>query len=253
MEISIAQVQIFLLALTRVLAILAQIPVLSGTGVPNQVKIALGILFTMVISPGQYLPVEAPTLSFIPLGMALLNELIIGLLAGFAINITFSAFQMAAKVMEIGSGFGSGQMFNPALGNVGSALDQLFVMISVMFFFASDGYHIFFIGLQRTFEIFPIMSGIPDFTIVKVFSNFSILIFAAVQMALPVFAAIILADLTLGLLARVAPQIQVFFLGLPLKIWLGLIAMYLTIQIMLPIMESIFGSMGNRMLNILGN
>jgi flagellar biosynthetic protein FliR len=74
------------------------------------------------------------------------------------------------------------------------------------------------------------------------------LIAAGIQMALPVMGALLLADITLGLLSRVAPQVQVFFLGLPLKIGLGMVALSMTFAIAFPVMGDLFRNIGTRML-----
>jgi flagellar biosynthetic protein FliR len=78
------------------------------------------------------------------------------------------------------------------------------------------------------------------------------LIVAGAQMALPVVGTLLLTDITLGLLARVAPQIQVFFLGLPLKIGIGLFAMMLTMAIAIPRIGDLYARMGPRMLQLIG-
>jgi flagellar biosynthetic protein FliR len=85
--------------------------------------------------------------------------------------------------------------------------------------------------------------------IISVFSN---MILSAFQLALPVMGAILLADLTLGLLAKVAPQIQVFFLGLPVKVWLGVVALGLSYSAILPLAGKIFQQMSQRMLYLIG-
>jgi flagellar biosynthesis protein FliR len=252
MVVSVPQAQIFFLALTRILAIIVQLPYFGSQIVPNQYKLALGVVLAMIVIPWEPLPADAQIMPFFEFAFAVLQELMIGLLAGFAATLTFGAFQMVGKVLELGSGFGSGQIFNPTLGDVGSAYDQLFLIVVMIYFLLTNGHHIFLMGLKATFNVLPVHSPFPSITIDRLLYYLSSLMTSAIQMALPVMAALFLTDMTLGLLARVAPQIQVFFLGLPVKIWIALIALALSFEIILPFAGNAIENIGKRMLGLLG-
>ncbi|NPV84683.1 MAG: flagellar biosynthetic protein FliR [Anaerolineae bacterium] len=252
MLISVAQFQLFFLALTRVLAIMVQMPFIGGALVPNKFKLALGVTLTMIIVPWQSLSSDQAITPLLPFVFAILREMIIGLLAGFAVNLTFGAFQMAGKLMEVGSGFSAGQIFNPTLGEMSSSYDQLFMMILFIYFFSVDGHHAFIVGLTKTFEVLPVGASVAGLSPDRLLRIFAQLISSAFQMALPIMGAILLADLTLGLLAKVAPQIQVFFLGLPVKVWMGIFALGLSFTVLIPVAGRIIKAMGPRMIEILG-
>jgi len=253
MIISVAQAQLFLLALTRILAIIVQIPVLGGSLIPTQVRIAFGIVLAVVITPWTVqLPATATELPLLGLVSALFNELIIGILAGFAASLTFNALQIAGEMITQSSGFGSGRVLNPLLEQSGSALDQFFVYIAILIFMTINGHHTVIMAIQRTFAVLPINQPLPDFTANRMLMLVGQMIATGIQIALPVVAALLLADITLGLLARVSPQIQVFFLGLPLKIGLALIAVGLVFVVAMPVFEDLFNNLGERMLRLLG-
>jgi flagellar biosynthetic protein FliR len=252
MIISIAQTQMFILALTRILAILIQVPVLGGTLVPLQVKAGLGLILAAIMVPWQLQPASAPVLPVLGLGMAIGRELIIGLLAGFAATLTFNVLQIAGEMMALSSGFGSGRIMNPTLGESGTALDQMYVMFGMLIFLLINGHHAVILAVQKTFEVLPINHPLPAFTGEVVMSMTAQLILLGIQIALPVAGALLLTDITLGLLARVAPQIQVFFLGLPIKIALATFAVGLIFSISLPTITELFNSLGPRMLKLLG-
>jgi len=252
MIISIAQTQMFLLALTRVLAILIQVPVLAGNLVPNQVKIGLGVMLTAILIPWNPLPANSAELPVLGLVMAIGRELVIGLLAGFAATLTFNVFQVAGEMMALGSGFGSGRIMNPSLGSEGTAMDQIYVMFAILVFLIINGHHSVILAVQKTFEILPINKPLPAFTGEVVMGMTAQMIATGVQIALPVAGALLLTDITLGLLARVAPQIQVFFLGLPLKIALAVFAVGLIFANSVPTITGLFNSLGSRMFKLLG-
>jgi len=252
MLISVAQFQLFFLALTRIMAILVTMPFLGGSTVPNSVKVSLGFILTITLIPWQPLSAESPVMGLFPFGLAILQELIIGLVAGFAVSLTFAVFQMVGKLMELGAGFSAGQIFNPTLGEMASSYDQLFMMVVFVYFFTINGHHMFLIGLEKTFQVLPVHSGLGNLAAERVITLFQTMIVSAFQLALPVMGAILLADLTLGLLARVAPQIQVFFLGLPVKVWLGIVALGISFSAILPLAGKVFLQMSQRMQYLLG-
>jgi flagellar biosynthetic protein FliR len=252
MIVSIAQTQIFILAITRILAILIQIPIFNGSMVPNQVKIAMGVILALVVIPWNPMSADAEAIPLIPFVFAVLQELIIGFLSGFAATLTLGVFQIAGKMMDLSSGFASGQVFNPTLGDTGSALDQFFLMVVMVYFLMINGHHIFLMGLLKTFEVLPLQSNIFALSPERLLVNSAALITSGIQMSLPVVGSLFLADLSLGLLSKVAPQIQVYFLGLPIKIWVGLIALALMFTIIFPVIGDYFKKMGPLMIEILG-
>lgn len=252
MAISIVQFQYFFLVVTRILTILVQIPILNGQSVPNQFKLALGVIMALIVFPWSNFSPSTESMPLLVFFGAILQEIIIGLMAGFAAMMTFGALQMAAKVMELGSGFSAGQVFNPTLGDIGSAFDQFFLLVVVLFFFVTNGHHVFLMGIMRSFDVIPVFNQFEVITTQRLIYYFTAFFRFGVQLALPVFGAILLADLSLGLLSKVAPQIQVFFLGLPVKVWLGFLGLMLSIQVFLPLIRGLFSEMGQRMIGLLG-
>ena len=253
MIISIAQAQLFFLALTRIMATIIHVPVLGGQAIPNQVKIAFGVVLAVVLIPWQPLPADAAAMGLFGFAVAIAKELIIGTLAGYASVLVFGAVTLAGEAMGLGSGFGSGRIFNPALADSGSSFNQLFVMVAMMYFLVINGHHVFLKGLEGTFQVIPVGGDIPLGSMDTLVKYFSELITAGIQMALPVMAALFMTDLSLGLLARVAPQVQVFFLGLPLKVGVSLFALGILFMAILPVLNNLFQSIGTRMLHLIGS
>jgi flagellar biosynthesis protein FliR len=253
MIISVVQFQIFFLALTRVLAILIQVPVLGGNNIPAQTRIAFGIVLTAILVPWQPAPADAAMIPLLAFAFSILREMIIGLLAGFAANLTFGTIQIAGEMMSTAAGFSSGRMLNPLIGDSSSAFDQMFIMIALMIFLGIDGHHVFIAALKRTFDLIPVNSALPAFLAMPMINLFAQLVAAGIQMALPVMGALFLTDISLGLLARVAPQVQVFFIGMPAKVALGLMALSLTLAILMPTLEDYMRAIGPWMLKLLGS
>ncbi len=252
MLVSVLQFQLFFLVLTRVLAILIQIPMFGSSMIPNQVKLAVGVALSIIVVPWSPVSSEAAAMPLISFVFAILQELIVGLLAGFVGTLTFGAFQIAGKMMDLSSGFGAGQIFNPAIGDTGSAMDQLFTLTALLFFMITNSHHTFLLALQKTFAYLPVNAVLPDLSAARLLQMTAGFILIGVQLSLPVVGALLLTDITLGMLAKVAPQVNVFFLGLPIKVWVGVMGLMLVMSNIVPIMGEMFKQIGNRMIAILG-
>lgn len=252
MIVSVAQAQVFFLAFTRVMAMIVHIPVLGGRAIPNQVKIGFGILLAMIILPWDLLPATEEAQSLLVFAFQVAREILIGTLAGFGAVLTFGAVQMAGDVMGLGSGFRAAQVLNPALGLQGSAMNQFFVVMATLLFLVVNGHHIFIVALQRSFDLVPLSETLPALSSERLLTLAGQMIGLGVQMALPVFGAVLLTDLSLGLLARVAPQIQVFFLGVPVKVAVGMMALLLSLGILFPLLREMFKDIGDTTLILLG-
>lgn len=252
MTIAVAQFQLFFLALTRVLAVIIQVPVLGGSLVPNQVKLALGVILALVLLPWQPLAPDADSLPWMGFTFQVGRELLIGTLAGFAARATFGAMQVAGEVMGIGTGFASAQIINPTFGESGSTVDQLFLMTAMLLYLILDGHHQMLLALGGTFAALPLLAPLPPLSAEPLMRITAQLITAGVQIALPVMGALLLADLALALLSRVAPQVNPFFLGLPLKVGIGILAIVLALGVLFPVMGDLFQLMGPRMLQLIG-
>ena len=252
MIISVAQAQIFFLVLTRVLAILVQAPIFGNQSIPSLVKLGLGFGISILIVPWKPLPAETQAIPLLTFGFAVLQELIIGVLAGFAVSLIFAAFQIAGSVMDMVSGFSAAQIFNPAFGETGALMDQFYMMVAMLFFLLINGHHYLLAGVKRTFDLIPVMSPLPSIPPERIMYYTNGFIASGVQMALPILVALFFTDITMGLLAKVAPQINVFFLGLPVKIWVALVSVSLSLNYLMPRMYALFQQIGPRMIGILG-
>jgi flagellar biosynthetic protein FliR len=180
------------------------------------------------------------------------RELAVGIVAGYAAALTFGALQVTGEMMGIASGFNSARLFNPALEGTGTPLDNFFSMMTVLFFLVIDGHHAFILAMQQTFALVPLNGPLPAFSIENIIAMTVQLIAVGVRLALPVLGALLLANLALGLLSRVAPQVHVFFLGVPLMMAASLIALALALTILYPSIVDLFRQMGPRTLQLLG-
>ncbi len=256
MLVSISQAQDYFLVLTRLLAILSAVPVLGGRTIPARVRLGLGLLLAAVIIPWAPLPVgQIGNLPYEPLMPYLWNvarELITGILAGMALRLAFVAFEVAATFMSQSVGFSAGTLLNPAFDSSSTAFDQLYTLCAILLFLVINGHHQVLRGVARTFEVVPLRSlaltaGGED----RLIQLSAGMFLSAAQIALPVVAAMLLLDVAFGLVARVAPQVNIFFIEAPVKMGVGLLALSAVMPLLIPAMTTLFDQMNAQMIQLI--
>lgn len=235
----------YLLALVRVLGALSFNPLFGSSRVPVQARIGLALLVTLVLFPP-----GGPAARAVGIGpLELLGELLVGLLAGFAVALAFAGIQFGAALLGVGSGLNLAGTLDPHTDLGEGALDRFFSVFAILAFLQINGHHLFLQGLRELFQavdvgMVPLLPTTPDALSLISGAVFS----AAVRMVLPVLAALLLADLGLAVLSRVAPQLNLFALGLPLKIAIGLGLLGAALPWIVPHMFALFRALPESML-----
>ena len=232
--------QIYLLIMVRFAAILMVAPLFSSNVIPNSIKMALAFIATATIFPlvADTNVQAAPT--FVEYFLTLVNEALIGILIGFLMSIIFAAYQVMANFFEIQMGFGISETVDPISQVTVPVLGQLQSLIVILIFIAIDGPSWVVRTLFYSFKSMPVLSdaskavfmssfnGVIDRMIYYMSSLFSI----ALSLALPIMLTLFLLSLSLGLLSKAAPQMNVLMLGFPMQIAVGIITYYILIPVL---------------------
>ncbi|MFZ5861428.1 MAG: flagellar biosynthetic protein FliR [Nitrospirota bacterium] len=212
----------FVLVLARVAAILAAIPVVGGLSVPNIIKVWLAVAVALAL-----VPVVAPAATAVDpwsAGIGLLGETMIGLAIGLAIRLVFAAVDMGAELAGLQMGFGLAMVFDPSSGRQVSLISQLYGVVTMLVFFAINGHHFVFHALAESFHRVPAVGFYPGAGLIDGLMRLTSGMFAtALQVALPVVAALLLASAALGILGRVVPQMNVLLMSFPVTMGVGLL------------------------------
>lgn len=208
-----------LLAAVRVTLFLVIAPPLAHGAIPGPVKAMLGIGVALALSPA----FDTTGLSTGQLIGQVVSEALIGAGLGFLVAVVFSAVQVAGRFIDMHGGFEMASAFDPMTMTQGAPFTQLYNLTAVVLLFVSDGYQLVIGGLARTFRALPLgasldLTALADTLISAVGQMF----LAALQVAGPLIAILLLTDVGLGLLTRVAPALNAFVLGFPLKIFITL-------------------------------
>lgn len=243
------------LIFVRILAVFMSTPIFNSRSIPTLAKIALAGLLSIIFLPLLEIPtgtglttLPANLLSFV---LIIAQEILIGVLIGFVTGLVFTTVSIAASMMSLQIGFRTANLFDPFINTPTSALEQFYTLLAIALFLNINGHHWFIQALARTFQVLPIGSFVLDQITIERLVMFTGEIFiSATRIALPVMGTLLLTDLGLGLIARAVPQIQVFFLGLPVKIGLGLVTLAFTLVLTVPLMKQLFSEISFNILAI---
>jgi flagellar biosynthetic protein FliR len=176
-------------------------------------------------------PTENPAFaSFI--GTLLIHALI-GLAFGFALQLVLATVQMAGALIDLFSGFSSAALYDPFTAAAATPVARLFQLLSLAFLFALNGHLLVVQGLMRSIEVNPVASFQVDAFASVLTSEAGKLLLGAAEIALPVLASLFLAEVTLGLVARAAPQLNVLVIGFAVKTGVA----FLTIALAVPLVS----------------
>jgi flagellar biosynthetic protein FliR len=213
----------FMLVLARVTPLFIVAPLFSSRQVPARVRtivaVALAIGLTPIAMQGQQVPNDVLAL----FGMVL-KELLVGLAFALTIALLFAAVASAGALLDMLIGFSFGAIVDPLTGNQSAVLTQLYGFVALAIFVAIDGDAWLIGGLARTFELVPLTSA-PDVAALAtgVVAAFTTIFAAALEVAAPVLLAVVITDVAFGVVTRVVPQMNVFAVGFPVKVVVGLL------------------------------
>jgi len=232
--------------LTRVLALVAAAPLLSHRAIPLRAKVGIALAITLAIAPAVASPPLTGLLEarFLPLA----QNILVGLSLGFAIRLVFVAIELAGQLIGLQIGLSFAAYFNPDSGESENAVSNFMAMLALLMFLAIDGHLMLLYALADSFRLFPAGAAGPipidPMTLVHAASE----IFAiALTISLPILAVMLLVNVVLGVMARVAPQLNLFAVGFPLTILAGLAALVL----FLPTLEAPLRAVLQRGLSVL--
>jgi flagellar biosynthetic protein FliR len=205
-----------LLAGVRIVAFLIVAPPFSHGAFQNRIRVIIALGLAIAVAPqlGNTQPLD--TGAFIE---TLVMQVVVGLSLGFVIQLAFAALQSAGGLIDLFGGFQLAQAYDPQSLIDGAQFTRLFQITAVALLFTTNGYQMVVAGITRSFTAIPV-SGMPDLSVTAaaLAKGFSQMFLASVQIAGPLILVLFLADAGLGLLTRVAPALNAFSLGYPLKI-----------------------------------
>jgi flagellar biosynthetic protein FliR len=253
MEFIIQYIPAFLLVLCRVTAFFVTVPIFSMRGVPVQFRIGIAFflaLFAFLTMDAQVIPMDALYV------LMIVREILVGILLGFVAYLFITVTQIAGSFVDMQMGFGIANVIDPLTGAQSPVLGNFKFFIAILLFLAMDGHHYLIHAIMNSYDWVPLDNelfvrisegGISAFLLQSMGTMFVL----AFQLAAPLIAALFLVDIALGMLARSAPQFNIFVIGLPLKSMVGFLVILVMVPGFLYLFQQLFGHLFDSMNRLL--
>lgn len=234
-----ARFETLLLIALRVGFMLGLVPVFSARQIPIAVRIGLAFLITYVVA--QTVPTLAGPLDLGALVVAIMAQMFIGLVFGFVAFLIFTGIQFAGEILDIQVGFGAVNILNPTTQQQVTIIGEFQLAMATLIYLVSDSHHYLFQGIGGSFAILPLPYAAIDPLVGRdLVGFFTQALFLIFKISGPVAIVLIIVNISLGLLARVAPQMNVFVVGLPIQIGIGLIMILVSLPLFGTVLPQVF-------------
>jgi flagellar biosynthetic protein FliR len=232
----------------RILALFTSAPVLGMRSVPVRVKIALALFITVAaqasLPPAPVIALDSPAAL-----EALVHNLLIGLALGFAARVVFAAIEYAGELIGLQMGLNFAAFFDPISASQSTAVSRLFGTMASLLFVVMNGHLLLTAAVIQSFTVFPVGGSSGGFLAALQPQVWGAEVFRlGLWIALPIVTMLLFVNLVLGVISRVAQQIQIFAVGFPITVSVGLVGMLLT----LPTLQAPFVAALERMLGYFG-
>ncbi|RFU22857.1 flagellar biosynthetic protein FliR [Geodermatophilus marinus] len=231
LEVPASTLLALLLGTARAAGFLLVAPPFNSRVIPAPVKGAFALALAVALLDRVAASVGEPTAGVLVVGAV--TEVAIGAALGFVVHVLFAAVQYAGDLIDLTGGFSLQPAYDPLAMTTSSSIGRLHHLLALTLLFTSGGHLLIVRGFATSYEGLPVGGGVPTEQLAQALvTAFSMMFLAALQIAGPMVAVLLLADIALGLLSKAAPALNVFALGFPLKIMLTLALLGLTFPLL---------------------
>ena len=251
MEVYVSQFIVFILMFARIASLIAVAPIFGHQAVPTQIKVALAIFLAFVMFPMQSSMAVKIDMKLIGMVVLVLQEVIVGLLIGFATGLIFAGVRYAGELIGFDMGFSIASVYDPETNDTLPIVGEVLYTFMAMVFLSLNGHHFILQALQLSYKAAPI-GGFTMSAVVseKLVSMTGLMFAVAVKFAAPAMVAMFLTNVALAILTRVMPQMNIFGVAFPLKIGVGLLVLMTSIPIMVFVFKKLLLLFENNILDL---
>ena len=220
----------FMLVFARVGAMVMLLPGLGESNIPVRIKLAIALALTLIILPLHRQDYHIDMQSMVPLVVMMIHELIVGIVLGATARVTLSALQVGGSVIAQQMGLGFVTSVDPTQGQQGVLIGNFLTMLGVTLLFATDSHYLVIAALNDSYKIFSPGESVASGDIAALATSaFNAAFRIGLQLSAPFLVFGLVFNIGLGVLARLMPQMQVYFVGVPLSILAGLLILALVL------------------------
>ena len=212
----------FMLVFARVGAMVMLLPGFGESNIPVRIKLAIALVLTLVILPLHRAAYHIDMQSIAPLLVLMVHEIIIGVVLGATARVTLAALQVAGSVIAQQMGLGFVTAVDPTQGQQGLLIGNFLTLLGITLLFATDSHHLVIAALNDSYAIFSPGDMMPSGDVAALATRaFAAAFRIGLQLSAPFLVFGLVFNIGLGVLARLMPQMQVYFVGVPLSILTG--------------------------------
>jgi flagellar biosynthesis protein FliR len=224
----------FMLVFARIGAMVMLLPGFGETNIPTRIKLSVALLLTLIILPLHRQAYQVDMSSLTPLLVLMLHEIVIGIVLGATARVTLSALQVAGSVIAQQLGLGFVTAIDPTQGQQGLLIGNFLTILGLTLLFATDSHHLVIAALNESYRIFAPGDTFSTGDVAALATRaFAAAFKIGMQLSAPFLVFGLVFNIGLGVLARLMPQMQVYFVGVPLSILVGFLIFALVITAMM--------------------
>jgi flagellar biosynthetic protein FliR len=221
----------FMLVFARIGAMVMLLPGFGETNIPARVKLSIALLLTLIILPLHRAAYQVDMTSLTPLLVLMLHEIVVGIVLGATARVTLSALQVAGSVIAQQLGLGFVTAVDPTQGQQGLLIGNFLTILGLALLFATDSHYLVISALNESYRIFSPGEVFPSGDVAALATRaFAAAFKIGLQLSAPFLVFGLVFNIGLGILARLMPQMQVYFVGVPLSILAGFLILGLVIS-----------------------
>ncbi|NPA71740.1 MAG: flagellar biosynthetic protein FliR [Gammaproteobacteria bacterium] len=225
----------------RISAMLSIMPIYGIRAVPVQVKIILSVFITIAVAPSLSLPPPVDPLTWQGV-LFIIQQVLIGLAMGVVFLIVFQAFVVAGHMIAMGMGLAFASMVDPGTGSQSPIVAQYFTIIATLLFLALNGHLLVIQMVVDTFDYLPVGTNFLTRDSIMLIIEFGSYMFSAgVLISLPAITALLLINISFGVVSRAAPSLNIFAVGFPVTLLTGLVMLSFTTPMIMPHLQEMIG------------
>jgi flagellar biosynthetic protein FliR len=230
----------FLLVLARMIGFFVQAPIWGTKHIVNPVQVGVVVSFTLMVLPNVPVPHEIPG-GPLTLMILIITQIFVGLVIGYISFLPMAMAQFGGEMMDNQMGLASAASYDPASKGTINLIRRLYFYLTMTFYLMMDGHHTLLKATAKSFEIIPLTGARFSYTLIEeLYKITGQVLLVGLQIAMPVMGALLIVQVALGIMARVAPQMNVFMLSFPLNIMTGLTLITLSLPIFISRLPSMF-------------
>ncbi len=243
LEVTAAQLDAWvtglMLPLARLLGLVSTAPLFSNRAISVRIRLAVGLAIALAVLPALPPSPQVSSSSWL-LITELAKQMLIGMSIGFMMRLFFAAVDVAGEMIGLQMGLSFAVFFSPQTGGQSSVVAEFLNLLTLLIFLAFDGHLLLISILVKTFEWIPVGSSINSDAMLMIPRYAAVMFVSGILLSLPLVTTLLITNIALGVLTRAAPQLNLFAVGFPVTLTVGMLILLISLSYFAPMLQRLF-------------